>query len=383
MSDLERCKKYLRSSLISIKGGVPLNQICHLYYDTVGENVPFRKFGFSNLESFLYSIPDVCKISRDCGVLTATGVASKATEHIEQMVVQQKSNKKRSRSKVKASIPRPSIARYGSANGIGRLISSTKSLPAKGRLSSPLLPLPAKERLSSPILPLPAHWRPHPSNGNSVPSLAKANPTNQVTNSKGSISGCDARPSSAAIKEVQDNIYIDDDVDVFEERVHELLQGRPKGMFAAQIEKLYKKKWVNSLPSNWLDELEQSKRVKVNKTGNAGAVVVPLMNTDNTSDEREKTEEKLTHVVKDTMPESLDRLVTEPVQESIINSRLDLSSSRIYTEVEKEFLAFVDKIKSKYSLNNLEYQLSNTPEALACNFRISMKLLEDNTDREP
>ena len=101
------------------------------------------------------------------------------------------------------------------------------------------------------------------------------------------------------------------------------------------------------------------------------------------SDEKEKVVEKVTHVVKDTMPESSDRLVAEPVQESTMSSRSDVPRSRIYTEVEKEFLTFVAKIKSKYSLNNLEYQLNNTPEALACNFRISMKLLEDNTDRVP
>ena len=98
-SELERCKKYLRSTLIANKGGVASNEVSHQYYETVGEHIPFLKFGHQSLESFLKSIPDVCEISWAGRQMMVMAVASKATEHIDRMVAAQQSSKKGSKSR--------------------------------------------------------------------------------------------------------------------------------------------------------------------------------------------------------------------------------------------------------------------------------------------
>ena len=62
MSDLEKCKKFLRSILLASKGGVPGAQVVAKYKDIVGESVPYRRFNYNSLETFLQSIPEVCRI---------------------------------------------------------------------------------------------------------------------------------------------------------------------------------------------------------------------------------------------------------------------------------------------------------------------------------
>ena len=52
-------------------------------YFKVGEGLPVRALGFSNLEAFLTSIPDVCSIQWRGSNLTVVGVASQGTVHIQ------------------------------------------------------------------------------------------------------------------------------------------------------------------------------------------------------------------------------------------------------------------------------------------------------------
>lgn len=39
-----------------------VNQLRRDYYDLIGENIPFKRLGFNNLEDYLQSIPDVVKV---------------------------------------------------------------------------------------------------------------------------------------------------------------------------------------------------------------------------------------------------------------------------------------------------------------------------------
>ena len=55
---LENTKTMLRSLLISVKGGLTLQQLNKDYIDENGEDVPFSALGYSNLVSFLKTIPD-------------------------------------------------------------------------------------------------------------------------------------------------------------------------------------------------------------------------------------------------------------------------------------------------------------------------------------
>ena len=88
MSDLDRCKKYLRGVLLAHKGGVLRSQIVAKYQEITGEVVPYRRFNFNSLDAFLQSIPDVCSVSVQNGdqMLYVKGVGTPETKHIEDLI---------------------------------------------------------------------------------------------------------------------------------------------------------------------------------------------------------------------------------------------------------------------------------------------------------
>ena len=88
-SDLEKCKKYLRSILLASKGGVPGVQLVSKYRENTGDSIPYRSFGFSSLETFLQSIPEVCRIVTRGREVMVEGVATKETKHIKELVQNQ------------------------------------------------------------------------------------------------------------------------------------------------------------------------------------------------------------------------------------------------------------------------------------------------------
>ena len=89
MSDLDKCKKYLRSILLASKGGVPAGNVFESYKDMVGEGIPYRKFNYQTLEQFLQSMPDVCRITARGRDIVVVGVANNETHHIGEMVRKQ------------------------------------------------------------------------------------------------------------------------------------------------------------------------------------------------------------------------------------------------------------------------------------------------------
>lgn len=101
---LVKTKRYLRSCLLSTKGGVPAEQVYRDYRELVGEGIPYRRLGFDSLETFLTSVPDVCRISRrPTGEVVVVAVADESTKHIQDLV-----SKQASKSKKKAKPKRPS-----------------------------------------------------------------------------------------------------------------------------------------------------------------------------------------------------------------------------------------------------------------------------------
>ena len=89
MSDLDKCKKYLRSILLASKGGVPGAQVVSKYKEMVGETVPYRRFNFTSLETFLQSIPDVCRITMRGREVIVVGVETPETKHIKDLIQRQ------------------------------------------------------------------------------------------------------------------------------------------------------------------------------------------------------------------------------------------------------------------------------------------------------
>ena len=106
---LVKTKKYLRSALLSTKGGVPAEQVYRDYRDLVGEGIPYRRLGYETLENFLTSVPDVCKISRKpTGEVVVVAVADESTKHIQDLVNRQTSkNNKKSKTKPKRPTRKP------------------------------------------------------------------------------------------------------------------------------------------------------------------------------------------------------------------------------------------------------------------------------------
>ena len=58
MSDLGRCKKYLRSVLLASKCGIPIKQVSREYSYLYEEDIPFRKLNYPSLGK---EVPDPTK----------------------------------------------------------------------------------------------------------------------------------------------------------------------------------------------------------------------------------------------------------------------------------------------------------------------------------
>ncbi|XP_061178264.1 tudor domain-containing protein 7-like [Saccostrea echinata] len=103
---LEEVKSMLRAVLMSCKEGVPAHILQRDYREITQEPLPFKKLGFSNLDEFINSIPDVVKVRRNKqGEIVYHAVANEETAHIQSMVAKQKGTKKKK--KLKPAVRRP------------------------------------------------------------------------------------------------------------------------------------------------------------------------------------------------------------------------------------------------------------------------------------
>ena len=102
--EVEEVKKEIRALLLSTKHGCTPGELQADYLQMLGENVPFRSFGYENLTSFLRSIPDVV---RECSSRNGTilyAVSDSKTKNVHDMVAKQK-GKKKERNKVASRVP--------------------------------------------------------------------------------------------------------------------------------------------------------------------------------------------------------------------------------------------------------------------------------------
>jgi len=280
--ELERCKKYLRSTLIANKGGVASNEVSHQYYETVGEHIPFSKFGHQSLESFLKAIPDVCEISWAGRQMMVMAVASKATEHIDRMVAAQQSSKKGSKSRKPANHGMNGAFPFGSNYPSRR----PPALATKSFKRSYHVPPPSSR--SSAFHYAPPMSKPPPQIGikrGSAPPVFKQPPRIGTKNGSPVSSKAPGINTMSMVPSNESSHVFPDTKggeSVYGGRVMELLQGREKGIFVSQVEKLYQKKWQENLPKYWHDQLEKSRRVKVSRNGQTNIVIAPIVNGDTT-----------------------------------------------------------------------------------------------------
>ncbi|KAL3248221.1 hypothetical protein MRX96_056632 [Rhipicephalus microplus] len=93
---MEEVKTILRSILTSEKAGIQLRYLDNEYRTLTGMRIPYRQLGFNTLEEYLYSIPDVVRLSRNAeGNLVVSVVVTESTAHVAEMVRGQKSAKPR------------------------------------------------------------------------------------------------------------------------------------------------------------------------------------------------------------------------------------------------------------------------------------------------
>ena len=86
MSDLEEIKPYIASFLGACgASGVGISSFCQEFEDMCQEPVPFKKFGFYNLEAFLRSIPKACSLRMERGEWMAYMARTKETAYIVDM----------------------------------------------------------------------------------------------------------------------------------------------------------------------------------------------------------------------------------------------------------------------------------------------------------
>ena len=237
MKVLDRTKKYLRSTLLSHKGGVEVSQLNHDYMELVGEGIPYTKLKFLSLERLLRSLPTVCRIWRSGGEMMVMGVAGEASQHIQNMVSMQKSSGKgKSKSKKKG--------KGGRATGHGQS-RMQKEMDSFHRQFA--APVQARSRSVQP------------------PQRGKFSIQPPVKTSKASIEPVVQRVSLGGV--------VTEDIVVCGNRAKELLQGRLHGLYVAQVEKMYKKKFSESLPGGWSDEMEKRGVVVVVREGGGQAMV--------------------------------------------------------------------------------------------------------------
>ena len=84
--ELNKIKKSLRSVLISCPEGTPINKVESDYRTFMGGSLPYRQFGYSNVEGFLRSIPDTVRING----AVAFGVATAEIKHVTKLINNQR-----------------------------------------------------------------------------------------------------------------------------------------------------------------------------------------------------------------------------------------------------------------------------------------------------
>ncbi|XP_078042851.1 uncharacterized protein LOC144473122 [Augochlora pura] len=79
--------------LLSQKGGYTLSQLCKEYYEVEGENIPWKKLGYTSLMNFIQSMSKSIKIESNQNTVILKGIASNKSKHVSKLVAGQKDEK--------------------------------------------------------------------------------------------------------------------------------------------------------------------------------------------------------------------------------------------------------------------------------------------------
>ena len=235
-SELDKCKKYLRSLLLASKGGVPASKLYDDYKKMVGDTIPWRKFNYQSLEMFLRSIPDVCRITCRGREVMIEGVATPETSHIEKFI--QKSKGKRGGGGGGGA--RPKTTDHGKYHSSQTLPSNNHSLRPTIRPKAP-----AANATPTPIKTV-------------KPTIAVRRPTTRHQPAQ-----CPPPPNNVASS--TPSPITNEPIKVWSGRINKLLMGRTHGLYKLQVEKFYEKQWYERLPSNWVDIMRDANYIRLDK----------------------------------------------------------------------------------------------------------------------
>ena len=259
MSDLEKCKKYLRSILLASKGGVPGAQVVAKYKDIVGETVPYRKFNFASLETFLRSIPDVCKITVRGGEVIVVGVETPETKHIKDLVQRQGG---KGGSKGGGGRPAPVNVNkfYTNKPQFSQGMNTQNNFRGPGtNVRAPsFAPPPVNRQVTSQFHSKQPQRKPQPSVTPVKVTPRKVSTPPQV------------RPDPAS----QNYPVTKESVKTWSGRVRKFLEGREHGLLKTQVEKFHEKQYQEKLPDPWADIMLNFSEITMKKE--QGHVVVFL-----------------------------------------------------------------------------------------------------------
>ena len=295
MNDLEKCKKYLRSILLASKGGVPGAQVVARYKDIVGESVPYRKFNFSNLENFLQSIPDVCRITVRGRDVMVVGVETPETKHIKDLI--QRQGKGGGKHGGGGGRPAPVNLKLYSKPQFSQSNCSTRknfggsgmknpysigmknispleghlkniSTNAKASPASHASPITYKQMSNSVQFKQPPPRKPQP-------AVAPV----KITPRKVTVQPTVKQPGSVS----QVLPVTKESVKVWSGRVRKLLEGRPHGLFKTQVERFHEKQYQERLPDNWADMMLNFSEITMKRDPSTNNILVfPVSKTDKT-----------------------------------------------------------------------------------------------------
>uniref|UniRef100_A0A0K8TEH4 Tudor domain-containing protein 7 n=1 Tax=Lygus hesperus TaxID=30085 RepID=A0A0K8TEH4_LYGHE len=149
-SEKDKVISNLRACLISSPGGTTVSDLNKDYRSLVGENIPFRRLGYSSLEEFLQFLPNVDIVNRGGQNHVIAKVAADSS-HIAKLVQGQKKTSKKPR-KAKFSTSRfssrpPPPRHFGSSNQVPHFMqgsSHRKAPPPRPQAQYIAVPGPVK-----------------------------------------------------------------------------------------------------------------------------------------------------------------------------------------------------------------------------------------------
>ncbi|XP_022786296.1 tudor domain-containing protein 7-like [Stylophora pistillata] len=127
----------LRSVLLSVgRTGLALRLLDREYKSFTYSSLPYKEMGFSSLEKYIKSIPEVASLSRDVdGEYVVHGVASEADKHVAKLIAKQRKPKRKAKAKarrpVHASMHKPGVGRSAALHR-APMRKSPQAVPFRG-----------------------------------------------------------------------------------------------------------------------------------------------------------------------------------------------------------------------------------------------------------